>query len=67
MTERERLYDECLEDINAIMWNSHCLKGREFGREQGDAIMDVLNRWARISEADDSALDAAMEKLGVAK
>ena len=67
MTKRERLLDKCLEDINAIMWNSHCLKGREFGREQGEAIMYVLDRWARISEADDSALDAAMEKLGVAK
>ncbi len=44
MTKRERLLEECLEDINAIMWSSHCLKGREFGREQGDAIMDVLNR-----------------------
>ncbi len=57
MTKRERLLDECLEDINEIMWNSHCLKGREFGRVQGEAIMCVLERWARISEADDSALD----------
>lgn len=63
MTKRERLLDECLEDINAIMWNSHCLKGREFGRVQGEAIMHVLDRWARI--ADDSALDAAMENLGI--
>lgn len=56
MTKRERLYDECLEDINAIMWNSHCLQGREFGRQQGEQIMYVLDRWARISEADDSAV-----------
>jgi len=46
MTKRERDLDECLEDINAIMFNSYCLKGREFGREQGEQIMYVLERWA---------------------
>lgn len=58
MTERERLYDECLEDINAIMWNSHCLKGREFGREQGEQIMYVMDRWAGIGESDDDDLES---------
>ena len=55
MTKRERLYDECLEEINAIMWNSYCLKGREFGREQGNQIMTVLERWAAIDDVDDTS------------
>lgn len=65
MTKRERDLDECLEDINAIMFNSYCLKGREFGRAQGEAIMYVLERWAKIGEADDSALDAAIDEVEI--
>lgn len=39
---RARLMDETLDAINAVMWNSFCIK-RPI---PGDKIMDLLNKWA---------------------
>lgn len=66
MSIRERLYDQCLEDINEIMWNSHCLKGREFGRKQGEQIMAVLERWAGIEDNGSSDTTAFLPRAEVA-
>jgi len=35
-----------LEDINAIMWESFMIKDRQFTREDGLKIMQVLDKWA---------------------
>jgi len=53
--------------MSALKTLTRCLQGREFGRQQGEQIMDVLDRWARISEADDSALDAATDETETTK
>lgn len=35
-----------LSDINAIMFESFMIKGRDFGRTEGLEIMKVLEKWA---------------------
>lgn len=40
-----RACDLALEDINKIMWESYMVTGREFGRNQGKAIMEVIVKW----------------------
>jgi hypothetical protein len=49
-------YKNCnkiLEQINVVMWNSFHLKDREFGREQGAMIAELLEKWCeRESEID---------------
>lgn len=35
-----------LERINDLMWNTWGVKSADFGRSQGEAIMEILNEWA---------------------
>jgi hypothetical protein len=35
-----------LNEINDIMWQSHMIKGVEFGDKEGDKIMAILEQWA---------------------
>lgn len=49
--EKWRITDKALEDINALMWESFMVNGREFGREQGAQIMAILNEWCEKEEA----------------
>ncbi|NLH44749.1 MAG: hypothetical protein GX451_01170 [Acholeplasmataceae bacterium] len=35
-----------LEAINIIMWESYMIKDRDFGRKQGEQIMQILDQWA---------------------
>ena len=38
--------DEILENINKIMWESHAIKDKQFGRQEGFKIMKELEEWA---------------------
>ncbi len=40
---------EYLERINAILWESLHLKNREFGKDEGYKIADILEEWANKS------------------
>jgi ATP/maltotriose-dependent transcriptional regulator MalT len=40
------LNDEILENINKIMWESHMIKDKQFGRQEGFKIMKELEEWA---------------------
>jgi len=42
-----RLNEDTLEEINAIMWESYMIKGRNFGRQEGFKIMQELVKWSK--------------------
>jgi hypothetical protein len=35
-----------LNNINDLMWDTWGIRGKEFGREEGNRIMEILNDWA---------------------
>jgi hypothetical protein len=40
--------NDILLKINDIMWESHMVKGVNFGKKQGDQIMKLLEDWAEL-------------------
>jgi hypothetical protein len=35
-----------INNINDLMWNTWGIKDKEFGREEGTRIMEIINDWA---------------------
>ena len=37
---------QLMNELNAIMWESYMVKGKDFGRQEGYKIMGLLEQWA---------------------